>query len=182
MNNFLALLKPLPNPPKRGGSLLSGVGFLDFVSPKATNSPPGRGKGWVAESDSISVSETHPYPSQEGNSGSRSGSIEKKPTPERGSLPPFKGRFFTAQPPNSPPGRGWGGFFAVLPFSEWQPTPCPSQEGNSGSRSGSIEKKPTPERGSLPLLRRGRGEVSRKMQRTPTSWESRDVLCKFLFL
>ena len=66
--------------------------FLDSVSPKATNSPPGRGKGWVAESASISVSETHPNPSQEGNSSSRSGSDNKKPTPE--------------SPPPAPPQRG----------------------------------------------------------------------------
>ena len=57
--------------------------FLDSVSPKATNSPPGRGKGWVAEPDSISVSEAHPNPSQEGNYSSRSGSARGVPFPQR---------------------------------------------------------------------------------------------------
>jgi len=53
------------------------------------NSPPGRGKGWVAECDVKPASKTHPYPSQEGNSGSRSGNIEKNPTRVRGEfLPP----------------------------------------------------------------------------------------------
>ena len=46
------------------------------------NSPPGRGKGWVAECDANPASEPHPYPSQEGNSGPRPGGIEKKPTCE----------------------------------------------------------------------------------------------------
>ena len=46
-------------------------------------SPPGRGKGWVDLSGVRPKSETHPYPSQEGNSGSRSGSIRGVPLPQR---------------------------------------------------------------------------------------------------
>ena len=58
-------------------------------SPKAKplNSPPGRGNGWVAESDSMSMSETQPNPSLKGNSSSRSGSDNKKSTPEKASGP-----------------------------------------------------------------------------------------------
>jgi len=61
-----------------------------FLAAQPPDSPPRRGKGWVAESDSMPVSETHPNPSQEGNSGSRSGSDNKKPTPERGRGPGLK--------------------------------------------------------------------------------------------
>ena len=37
-----------------------------FFAAKPPYSPPGRGQGWVAESGSISMSRTHPCPSQEG--------------------------------------------------------------------------------------------------------------------
>ena len=63
---------PSPNNPFRGR----------FFAAEPPYSPPGRGQGWVAESGSIPTSRTHPYPSQEGISGSHSGSREKKPTPE----------------------------------------------------------------------------------------------------
>ena len=53
---------------------------------KPPNSPPGRGKGWVAEYDVKPALETHPHPSQEGNSGSRSGSVREGSLPQK---PPF---------------------------------------------------------------------------------------------
>jgi hypothetical protein len=58
--------------------LLTSMGFF-FLSPKETNSPPGRGKGWVAGLMPYQRVVTHPYPSQEGTSRSHSGSHTKKP-------------------------------------------------------------------------------------------------------
>jgi hypothetical protein len=54
-DDFWAGMLPTPHP-------LTGMGFDNPVSSKTTDSPPGRGWGWVTRSGSASDSGTHPSP------------------------------------------------------------------------------------------------------------------------
>ena len=97
-----------------------------YVAAQPPDSPPGRGQGWVAVGGEMLTSRTHPCPSQEGNSDSRSGSQIKIPT------------FVSPSQEGISDSRS-GKHHKI-------PTPDPSQEGNSDSRSGSSDKIPPPVR------------------------------------
>jgi ABC-type molybdenum transport system ATPase subunit/photorepair protein PhrA len=96
-----------PNP-------LTGMGFDPSMSPKATDSPPGRGKGWVSESDEVPDRVTHPQPLPGGEFTASPGESRYLSAPN----PTHQGREIAQEAcqenPISPVGRAGGGGTTIL--------------------------------------------------------------------